>query len=134
MENFVVNNSANTTENNTNENIFENTIGSAKANVFALPTFDLQLFDGEDTEAAIWSASSDAATVTGLTSLAEAIDCNTSAITITLASDVAITDTLIVGSGMKTIDFNGKNLTASGNMFKLDSAGDAADGIKTDSA
>ena len=104
MENFVVNNSANTTENNTNENIFENTIGSAKANVFALPTFDLQLFD-EDSGVTYEGETKNFATVTKLEGLTDAMELDAGDRTFYIESDINVSSTVTVGTGVKTLVF-----------------------------
>ena len=128
MENFVVNNSANTTENNTNENIFENTIGSAKTNVFALPTFDLQRFEKPAEDPGMsWDANSATATVYSSTGLDEAFGFN-GPVTVSIVSDVTVSATVTVDS-TKVITFTAPgNLTANPTttpMFELDTANES---------
>ena len=126
MENFVVNNSAKTTENNTNENIFEHSIIGDASNVLALPTFDLQLFEapaeGHDAYAG-YKESGDSATVTSLAALLWAVG-QSDISNITVSTSITLTDNITGASG-KTITFSGSNSALTGNYgFTLSSPND----------
>ena len=110
MENFVVNNSTNTNKNNTNENIFENSLGGASNNIFALPAFDLQRFDVK------YNDDSDIATITSVTDLAEVFSEDSNVEYITIASDITLTNTVTVAAEKNlTINFSGTTKINFGN-------------------
>ena len=126
MENFVVNNSTNNNNDNTNENIFNTQLGGAN-NLFALPTFDLQRFEGEEGEEGgeeskysfKYDETNSIATATSVDELALILNAEDTFSTVVLSGTITFSSTLTLNSSLENLKIvAGENATVgAGNDF-----------------